>query len=149
MLTAEARLVEEVVQDYITTIYGHLGVNAFALDAEAAVVGLETQVAAADYDANFIVPHFTKVSQYNQFTNPAVISGNLLYTEWLNSKYVLGTQANVGDANRFGMIDWYWDIFNFNALGFNEYQFLVSTVATSYPTTAMLCQQRSHSYHLQ
>jgi hypothetical protein len=132
MLTAEARIVEDVVQDYITTIYGHLGTNAFGLDAFAVNVPFETQVAAANYTMTNMAPHFTKVSQFNQFTNPVIISGNLMYSDYLNTKYTSKIMNNDGDNFRFGDMDWYWDIYNMNLLGLTAYQFLVSTGATAF-----------------
>lgn len=137
MLTAEARLVEQVVLDYLTTVYASGGVNHFTMDAEATVVGNETRVDHADYDAEFMIPHLVKVANYNQFVSPVMLSGNVLYSDWLNSKYVQNLAMNFGDNNRFATMDWFWDLWNFDQLGISDHQILVSTGATAFASRPM------------
>jgi hypothetical protein len=43
-----------------------------------------------------------------------------------------GFTQNNGDRARFASFPWYWDLWNFNVLGLNLYQFMVNVGATAF-----------------
>lgn len=132
-LAAEARLVEEVVADYITTLAANSGVNTWNGDPTlATIAGTETQIATADYTAAKVIPYLVKVGMFNQFTNPLMLSGNLLFNDYQLAKYQAGLLSDGGENRMFGEMQWFWDVFNFNALGLNSKQFMLSTGATAF-----------------
>ena len=151
MLMAEKVLIEQVVQDYITTLFAYSGQNAFTLDTWLATnVGNETRVNPVNYTALNMMPHFVKTAQYNQFNDPVLLSGNLLYSAWEQSRLQNGTFGDIGQANAFGVFKTYWDIWNFHAMGQDLYQYMVNRGATAfasrpmYPTNGSVLDMGAH-----
>ncbi len=132
MLTAEIRMIEQVVWSYLTAILTHAGVNQWNGDAAiATVVGNETRINPVNYTTG-IIGYLSKVANYNQFTNPVMISGDLMANDYFNAQMQAGAFNDNGNSKRFTQFDWFWDIFNFNALGLGLYQFMVQTGATAF-----------------
>lgn len=138
MLAAEARLVEAVVADYIVTLAANAGVNTWNGDTTlATVVGTHTDIATADYTAAKVIPYLVKTAAFNQFTNPLMVSGDLLYNEYKNALYQAGLLADGGQERMFGEMPWFWDIYNFHQLSLDAQQFMVSTGATAFASRPM------------
>jgi len=146
MLTAEKLLIEQVVQNWLTVISTAGGTNQWNGDAGiATVLANETRINPVNYTAANMIAYFAKVAQFNQFDNPVMVSGNLLWNEYKNAQYNAGSSVDTGNLRRFGDMDWYWDIFNFNALALDLYQYMIQVgtfafanrVRPSYPTTPL------------
>lgn len=126
-MKAEKELVEAVAADFLAVLFANAGVNQWNEAGEiGTVVGNETQIATADYDADAIA-YLTKVGQFNRFTNPVMLSGNLLYDAWQQARFNAGNDNGKGDLARFSSMEWFWDIWNFNQATLNAYQFMLST----------------------
>ena len=133
MMTAEIRLIEQVVWTYLTTLNTNAGVNQWGGDVGiATIVGNETRINPVNYHAN-IISYLLKVAQFNQMGNPLMMSGNLLWDDYYNAQFnATGYNTNDGNQSRFSSMDWFWDVWNFNVLGFDLYQFMVQVGATAF-----------------
>lgn len=126
LLQADVKLSEYVCQQLIATILANMGVNAFNVAGEiGTVVGNTTTIAHADFTAAAI-PYILKVMNYNRFTNPTTLSGNLLFNAWQLANFNSGNLDGKGNEAMFKSLDMNWDIFNFTALNLNDYMFAIS-----------------------
>lgn len=131
-LRAEAVILEAVAQDYLATLVAAAGVNTWNAAGEiGTVVGAETQIAAADYDAEAIA-YLTKVGTFNRFTNPVMLSGNVLYNAWQQARFNAGNDNGKGDLARFSSMEWFWDLYNFNQAGIDDLQLMISTGSVAF-----------------
>lgn len=127
LLAADRILSEYVAQDFLDFLATNAGTNTWTLAGEIGnVVGNETQIAAANFDADAIA-YLLKVYQFNRFVNAQTLSGNLLFDDWMNGKFNAGAATvDAGAVNRFSAMNMNWDIFNFNAAGYNDTMFGLS-----------------------
>ena len=126
LLQADVKLSEYICQQLIAVILGNAGTNQFNLAGEiGTVVGNTTQIATANFNVNAI-PYLLKVMNYNRFTNPTLLSGNLLFDAWQTAQFNAGNDNGKGNQAMFNSLDMNWDIYNFTALGLNAMMFAMS-----------------------
>ncbi|MDD4225946.1 MAG: hypothetical protein PHU98_06120 [Mariniphaga sp.] len=136
-LKADVELSEYVNQYFVAWLASIGGTNQWTGDATTATVtATETQIALANYNAN-IVAYLTKVATFNDFRNPLMISGDLLYNAYVNAQFQAGNFPYADQVKRFGAMDWMWDLWNFNALGLNAYQMMVNQGAIAFVSKSL------------
>lgn len=132
MLTVEIRLIEQVIWDYLAVIQAGAGVNQWNGDAAiATVVGNETRINPVNYNAG-IIAYLNKVATQNRFNSPIMMSGDLMNNAYHNALFQAGAFNDNGNKARFDSMEWYWDVYNFNVLGLDLYQFMVNVGATAF-----------------
>lgn len=137
ILTADKLLSEYVVQQYLAFLFNSMGVNqmpAFIGDI-GTVAGHTTNIATANWGAD-TVPYITKVTDYNQFTNPVNLSGNLLYNDLKQYQFLDQNLVQKGYLDMINSGNITWDIYNMQKAGLSDYLFSISQGAIAWASKA-------------
>lgn len=120
-LTADKVLSEALTQALLDWLVANAGTATWTAAGEiGTVVGNQVQIAAANFNIA-AVGYMMKVLQYDRISTNNNISGNQLFNAYQNVAFTEGfIPAGIGTTRRVNMFPIQFDLFNFNAAGYND-----------------------------
>lgn len=120
LLTADKLLTEAFAQYGTAALNGFAGTNETDPEGKGDIVGNITYIQPAYWNPQ-LYAYFARAAEMNRFTSPLLISGNNMFEHRI---IVQASQANAdgkGDANLYGMIPTYFDLFNIDSVNTPTY----------------------------
>ena len=114
LLMADKRLVDAFAAYAVAQLEAFRGANALTT-GKGTISGGDTAIAPAYWNSSLFA-YFNRVAALNQFTNPILVSGNNLYEPWYIANASAGNANGKGDANLFGTMPIYFDLFNIDTV---------------------------------
>lgn len=115
LLRADKELAEAYAQYAVAVLEANKGVNQMGTASKGVVVGSDTYVLPAYWDAK-LMAYFMRAAQLNRFTNPVVISGSNLFEEYLVIQRLAADANGAGNAALLQALRIYFDLFNIDSV---------------------------------
>lgn len=112
---SDKELVECYARYCVSVLEANKGVNQMGTGSKGVVVGADTYVAPAYWDAK-LMAYFARVAQLNRFSNFAIISGSNLYEEYFTIQKMLADANGKGNAALMDTFNIFFDLFNIDAV---------------------------------
>lgn len=114
LLKADKSLIEAFAAYAVAQLESFKGDNVLTT-GKGTVSGGETSIPAAYWNSSLFA-YLNRVSIMNKFSNPVLLSGNNLYEANYIAQAQAGNANGKGDANLFGTMPIYFDLFNIDTV---------------------------------
>lgn len=115
LLRADKELSEAYARHAVAVLEANKGVNQMGTGSKGVVIGSDTFVLPAYWDAK-LMAYFARVSSLNRFTNPVLLSGSNLFEEYMVIQAAIANAEGKGDASLMSLMRVYFDLFNIDSV---------------------------------
>jgi hypothetical protein len=131
LLAADKSLVEAFAAYAVAQMEAFKGTNVMGTSGKGTISGGDTAIIPAYWTASLFA-YLNRVSIMNKFSNPILLSGNNLYEANYTAMMNAGNANGKGDANFFGSMPLYFDLFNIDTVNdpdFKTYMLSMGSMA--------------------